>query len=278
MEFRSEHPLANAILAEAARRGIDYADVTVERFEALPGRGIRATIGGTAYHLGNRRMSEDYGFWSNAVDQLDRRLAAEGKTAVILGSPGEAIAVLAMRDTARTQSGEAVAAIRRCGIEHVVMLSGDHPAAAQRVAHELGITEVRAALLPEHKVNAIRDLQQEYGSVAMVGDGMNDAPALAAASAGIAMGVSGTDASLETADVVLMSDELGKLPHLLLLSQKAMAIIRQNIALALGIKVLFLALSVAGISTLWMALLADDGAALAVIANGLRILSFKGAR
>jgi len=140
----------------------------------------------------------------------------------------------------------------------------------------MGIEHTRAGLLPEQKVDAVRELQRRYGPVAMVGDGINDAPALAAASTGIAMGVAGSDATLETADVVLMSDEIQKLSALFALSRQAMAIIRQNIALALGIKLVFVLLSITGMSTLWMALLADDGAALAVIANGLRLLRFRG--
>jgi Zn2+/Cd2+-exporting ATPase len=278
MEYRSEHHLASAVMAEAAKAGIDYTHLPVENFEALPGRGIRASVDGVTYYLGNRRLCLDNGFWSPEIEKLQDRLVGEGKTAIVLGREGEALAILAVRDTARSHSREAITALRASGIHHLVMLSGDHESAAQQVAEELGIEHANAGLLPEQKVLAIKELQERYGNVAMVGDGINDAPALAAASTGIAMGIAGADASLETADVVLMSDDLGRLPHLFLLSRKAMTIVRQNIALALGLKLVFLALSIAGMSTLWMALLADDGAALAVIVNGLRLLSFKDSR
>jgi Zn2+/Cd2+-exporting ATPase len=275
MEYHSEHHLAGALMAEAAKAGIDYMHLPVEDFEALPGRGIRASVNGVTYYLGNRRLGLDNGFWSPAVEQLQDRLVGEGKTAIVLGREGEALAMLAVRDTARSHSREAIAALQASGIRHLVMLSGDHESAARRVAEELGIEHASAGLLPEQKVAAVMELRKRYGNVVMVGDGINDAPALAAASTGIAMGIAGTDVSLEIADVVLMSDDLGRLPHLFLLSRKAMTIVRQNIALALGLKLAFLALSIAGVSTLWMALLADDGAAIAVIANGLRLLTFK---
>jgi Cd2+/Zn2+-exporting ATPase len=165
--------------------------------------------------------------------------------------------------------------MREMGITHVVMLSGDSPGAAGEVADHLGIDDVRSGLLPQDKVTAIDRLKKTDGSVAMVGDGINDAPALAAASVGIAMGVSGSDAALETADVVLMSDNLSHLPYIFGLSRATMRIVRQNIALAIGVKLLFLVLAVAGHASLWMAVLADDGASLAVIVNALRVLRYK---
>lgn len=156
------------------------------------------------------------------------------------------------------------------------MLSGDHEGSVQQLAREIGVTRSKAEMLPEQKVSAVEELVARYGIVAMVGDGINDAPALAASSVGIAMGVSGSDATLETADVILMSDDLSKLPELFGLSRKAMNIVMQNIALALTIKVIFLLLGAFGVATLWMAVLADDGAALIVILNGLRALSYRG--
>jgi len=276
MEHRSEHPLAEAIVAEAVRSGVTFRHLPVEAFEALPGSGIRARVGGTEYYLGNSRLSRERGFHSPAVEGHRERLGREGKTAIVLGRARQPLAVIALRDSARQRSREALEKLRQGGIRHLVMLSGDNEETAARVAGEMGIEHARAGLLPEQKVDAVRELQRRYGPVAMVGDGINDAPALAAASTGIAMGVAGSDAALETADVVLMSDEIQKLSALFALSRQAMAIIRQNIALALGIKLVFVLLSIAGMSTLWMALLADDGAALAVIANGLRLLRFRG--
>jgi Cd2+/Zn2+-exporting ATPase len=278
VEHRSEHPLADAVVAEAVRSGVEFLDLAVEGFEALPGFGVRALVEGTEYTLGNDRLSGARGHHTREVEGHRERLAREGKTAVVLGRGAVPLAVIGLRDSARDRSRDALAALRAGGILHLVMLSGDTQEAAGRVARELGIEHASAGLLPEQKVEALRDLHRRYGPVAMVGDGINDAPALAAASTGIAMGVAGSDAALETADVVLMSDEIQKLPGLFSLSRQAMRIIRQNIALALGIKLVFVLLSVAGISTLWMAILADDGAALAVIANGLRLLRFRGDR
>jgi len=203
------------------------------------------------------------------------RLSLEGKTAVILGRGREALSVLALRDAARSQSRVAVERLRKTGIRNILMLSGDHEITAGRIAGELAIEQTRAGLLPEQKVAMVEKLKERHGAIAMVGDGINDAPALAASSVGIAMGVAGADAALEIADVVLMSDDLSRLPHLFALSRATMRIVRQNIAIALSLKAVFLVLSITGVATLWMALLADDGAALAVILNGLRVLSFR---
>jgi Cd2+/Zn2+-exporting ATPase len=275
MEQQSEHHLASAVLGEAARGGIDYSGIAIQDFEAVPGLGVRATIAGETYYLGNHTFCEAHGFCSPQVEEALERLSLQGKTAVILGREREALSVLALRDATRMRSREAIERLREAGVGNIVMLSGDHEVTAGRIAGELGIGQMRAGLLPEQKVAAVERLKAQRGSVAMVGDGINDAPALAASSVGIAMGVAGSDAALETADVVLMSDDLSRLPHLFALSRETMRIVRQNIAVALSLKAVFLVLSIAGVSTLWMALLADDGAALAVILNGLRVLSFR---
>ncbi len=275
MEQRSEHHLASAVLGEAARSGIDHSAIAIQDFEAVPGLGVQATIAGETYYLGNHRFCEDHGFCSAKVEEALKQLSREGKTAIILGRGRKALSVLALRDTTRIRSREAIEQLRESGVRNIVMLSGDHEATAGRIAGELAIEQTSAGLLPEQKVMAVERLKAQHGAVAMVGDGINDAPALAASSVGIAMGVAGSDAALETADVVLMSDDLSRLPHLFALSRATMRIVRQNIAVALSLKAVFLVLSVAGISTLWMALLADDGAALAVILNGLRMLSFR---
>jgi Cd2+/Zn2+-exporting ATPase len=275
MEQRSEHHLASAVLAEAARTGIDHSAIAIQNFEAVPGFGVQATIAGETYYLGNHRFCEENGFCSPQVEEALKRFSREGKTAVILGCGREALSVLALRDATRTRGREAIERLRESGVRNIVMLSGDHEATAGRIANELAIEQTSASLLPEQKVTAVEKLKAQHGAIAMVGDGINDAPALAASSVGIAMGVAGSDAALETADVVLMSDDLSRLPHLFALSRATMRIVRQNIAVALSLKAVFLVLSIMGVSTLWMALLADDGAALAVILNGLRILSFR---
>lgn len=275
IEHRSEHHLADAVLAEATQGDLDYADVPIEEFEAIPGMGVRAMIGGMAHYLGNGQLARHAGFWTPAVEETLERLSRQGKTAIVFGRGGEALCVLGASDAPRHNSARVIRRLREIGLRHVVMLSGDHPAAAGRIARETGIEYHRASMLPQDKVQAVEELRREHGNVAMVGDGINDAPALAAASVGIAMGVAGTDVALETADVVLTSDNLDRLPFLFSLSRKAMHVVTQNIVLALGVKLVFLVMSVAGASTLWMAVLADDGAALAVILNGLRLLSVR---
>jgi len=275
LEEQSEHPLAGAVVAEALRQDARWSHLHVEHFEAIPGRGVGGVIAGVQYRLGNHELAEEEGYTSPEVGEYVRQLSAEGKTAIVLGRGREPLAVVGLRDGIRPQSRGTIGALGGLGLRHISMLTGDQERPARHLAADLGIEEVHAGLLPGQKVTVIADLQRRHGSVAMVGDGINDAPALAAASVGIAMGVSGTDAALETSDIVLMSDDLGKLPFLFALGRKTMRIIRENIAVALGLKILFLLLSVSGHATLWMAVLADDGAALLVIFNGLRALSFK---
>ncbi len=273
LEKCSEHHLAAGVLAEAERASVEQA--TVDGFAAIPGKGVRGRVGDTLYYFGNRRLSEERGYCSAEVEQHLLRLGSEGKTVMILGKEQEALAVIAVNDGIRTQSLTVVDDLRSSGIHNIVMITGDDEKTARRIAVEAGIDQVHAGLLPGDKVAVIEQLKQFNGTVAMVGDGINDAPALAASSVGIAMGVAGTDVVLEAADVTLMSDNLAKLPFLFKLSRKAIFIVKQNIALALGLKLVFLIFTLAGISTLWMAVLADDGAALLVIFNGLRLLSFK---
>ncbi len=275
LEYRSEHHLASAVLEEAERSGVEYTLLRPEEFEALPGLGLRSRIDGTTWYLGNERLGEEHGFLTPRVRELVERFRQEGKTTMILGRDHEALSVLAVRDTARRHSREAILRLKAEGIGHTRLLSGDHEAPARLLAGELGMDSAEGRLLPEEKLRSLQAMQHEHGPVAMVGDGINDAPALAAANVGIAMGGAGSDAAMETADVVLMGDDLSRLPYLMSLSRKTMAIIHQNVAFALGIKLLFLVLSLMGASTLWMALLADDGAALAVILNGLRTLVFR---
>lgn len=272
LERHSEHHLAPALLAEAARFVPEAVHLPIGNFEALPGQGVRGTINGTTYFLGNERLCLSEGCSTPEVTDLLRRFSSEGKTAVVLGSKGRPLCVVATEDGARHQSRSAIAQLRKFGIRHLVMLSGDHAAAVDRIAEEVGLERSRSGMLPHEKSASVTALRQKYGTVAMVGDGINDGPALAAADIGIAMGVSGTDTALEAADVVLMSDDLSRLPLLIGLSRKAMRIIRQNITVAMGIKLVFLLLTLGGMATLWMALLADDGAALIVILNGLRAL------
>jgi Cd2+/Zn2+-exporting ATPase len=274
IESRSEHHLAGAAIAELSRRGIEIGEMPVTGFEALPGKGVCAIVEGTRYYVGNDKLCAEHGFYTAEVQRHVEQLAREGKTTIVLGREGMPLGILATQDTARKEGRGAVGELRKMGIRKLVLLSGDESTATGRTAREISISQFQGGMMPVEKVRAVERLKEEYGRVAMVGDGINDAPALAAASVGIAMGVAGSDTALETADVVLMSDDLSKLPHLVGLSKRAMAVIRQNIALALGLKLAFLVLTVLGHATLWMAVLADDGAALAVIANGLRLLPY----
>jgi Cd2+/Zn2+-exporting ATPase len=274
LEYHSEHHLASAVLAEAGMLSIPYGEVSVTHFESIPGRGVQGSIGGRRYYLGNHEFCEEKGFCSPKVEAALDTLAQQGKTGIVFGSDDEAFAVIGIRDVARSESAATVGKLRQAGIRHMALLSGDRPEAVGRLAEEVGLAHTHAAQLPGQKLQVIERMKQQYGSVAMVGDGINDAPALAAASVGIAMGVSGTDTALENADVVLMTDDLGKIPALIALSRKAMSVVKQNIGIALSLKAIFLGLSASGLATLWMAVLADDGAALIVILNGLRLLTF----
>jgi Zn2+/Cd2+-exporting ATPase len=274
IEQHSEHHLAAAILEEARRRNIASPLGRATSFEAMPGLGVRATVEGGPYTLGNRRLAEQVGALSPDLAANFDHFSGLGFTTMVLLSESAPMCLFALEDRARPHGRIALASLQKIGIRHMVMLSGDQPSVAAHLARTVGLDRVNAGLLPEDKVTIVERLKARRGGVVMVGDGINDSPALAAASVGVAMGVAGTDAALETADVVLMSDDLLKLPHLFALSRQAIRIIRQNIAIALGLKAVFFLLALTGHATLWMALLADDGASLAVILNGLRILGF----
>jgi Cd2+/Zn2+-exporting ATPase len=207
-----------------------------------------------------------------AVEKVLLDLEREGKTVVIVADERQVLGVIAIADRIRQESGSTVAALHKLGVRHVVLLTGDNTGTAAAVARLLRVDELKAELLPEDKHSVVKELQSRWGSVAMVGDGINDAPALAAADIGIAMGGIGSDTALETADVVLMADNIAKVPFGISLGRKALRVIKQNVTLALAIKGVFLTLGVFGLSSLWLAILADDGATLAVILNGLRLL------
>ncbi len=275
MEFRSEHHLAGAILSKAYEENVPFDGVEIDRFESLTSRGVKASIDGKTYYIGNHQLCEELGQCGPRVEEVIERLEEQGKTVIVLGEETQPLAVMGIADTARDESKRAIKQLRQNGIKNVIMLTGDNEGTAKAIADELGVTEYRAGMLPEGKVREIQMLRERYGEVGMVGDGINDAPALAASSIGIAMGTAGTDTALETADVVLMSDDLSKVAYMMKLSRKTVSIIKQNILIALTTKLVFLVLGVLGAATLWMAILADDGAALVVILNGLRLLKLK---
>ncbi|HEX6060308.1 MAG TPA: heavy metal translocating P-type ATPase [Gemmatimonadaceae bacterium] len=279
VERWSEHPIAVAVLAEGARRGI--APPASRDFESLPGRGARARVGGQLVGLEHDRHHDEQGLVRPELSAALARLEAEGKTAVVVvardvapaaGGAPRAIGVLGIADRIRPNAAAAIRALRECGIRHVVMLTGDNAGTAQAVASAVGVDEVHAALLPDDKVRVVRELEARGAHVAFVGDGVNDAPAMAAAGLSVAMGAAGTDVALETADIALMADDLEKLPLAIRLSRKTLGIIKQNISVALAIKAVFLVLAATGVATLWMAVAADMGGSLLVVANGMRAL------
>lgn len=273
IEKLSEHPLAEAIVRAAKDRNLTPAEA--EDFEAITGKGARARVEGTLYWIGNRRLFEEQGIELTAVENRIRELQQEGKTAMLLGNKEEVIAILAVADQVRETSREAIRRLKQAGIEKTIMLTGDNRATAQAIAKEVGVDEVRAELLPQDKVEAIKELRKNYDRIGMVGDGVNDAPALATATTGIAMGGAGTDTALETADIALMADDLSKLPFTVRLSRAALRVIKQNITLSLVIKTVATILVFPGWLTLWLAILADMGATLLVTANGMRLLRIK---
>jgi Cd2+/Zn2+-exporting ATPase len=269
VERRSEHPIARAIIEYAESGGggsTAGADV-----QSLTGRGAEGNVGSARIVVGNHRLFEERKLCCDAVHGCVTEVAERGRTAVMVARDGEPIGVIALADRPREGSREALDLLRRQG-KSVVMLTGDSRTTAQAIASELGVDEVVADLLPEDKVEAIKDLKRRYGSVAMVGDGINDAPALATADLGIAMGAAGSDVALETADVALMADELLRIPYALRLSRATMRNIRVNLTISLVMKAAFVAAALAGVATLWMAVLADTGASVVVIANALRLL------
>jgi Cd2+/Zn2+-exporting ATPase len=270
IERRSEHPIGHAILQYAADAGI--VAVAGDDVRSLEGRGAEGRVDGAQVLLGNHRLFEERRLCSSLLhDQLELVRAA-GRTAVLVARDDEAVGVILVADQPREAGRDALDLLRRQGIQSVVLLTGDGPGPARALAAEFGVDEVRADLLPQDKVAAIAELRRRFGSVAMVGDGVNDAPALASADVGIAMGVAGTAAALETADVALMADELLKIPYAFRLSRATVRNIKANLVISLVMKAAFVALAVAGVATLWMAVVADTGASVIVMANALRLL------
>lgn len=263
---RSDHPVSIAIAA-----GIESATSEVTQFKALPGRGVEGVVDGKVLVLGNHRLITERGQADAALDAELEVHEAQGRTVTLLADEAGVLAVFAVADTLKPDSVAAVARLQQMGVA-AVMLSGDNPATAQAVARAAGVADARGGLLPQDKLAAIRDMQQRYGPTAMAGDGINDAPALARADIGFAMGAAGTDTAMEAADVVIMNDRLGRIAETIALSRRTHAVLWQNIALALGIKAVFFVLAVLGSATMWMAVFADMGASLLVVGNGLRLL------
>ncbi|HKV06994.1 MAG TPA: HAD-IC family P-type ATPase, partial [Thermoanaerobaculia bacterium] len=274
LEARSEHPLARAILAYAKDRGI--AIRPAEDFQILQGKGATGRLEGREYWLGSHRYLEERGQETPDIHQRLEDMSQAGRTAVVVGTGDHVCGLIAVADEVRGESRGAIQALRKAGIETVVMLTGDNRGTAEAIGKETGIEEVRAELLPAEKVAAVDQLVARYGQVAMIGDGVNDAPAMARATLSVAMGAAGSDAAIETADVALMSDDLSKLPWLIRHSRRTLRVIRQNIGFSLAIKALFVVLTFTGQASLWAAIAADMGASLLVVFNGLRLLRLRG--
>lgn len=265
---RSDHPVSKAVAQAAQTDGVALLDVA--EFSALPGRGVQGQINGETYHLGNQRMLEALGQCTPELEQRIAALETMGKTVVMLVSAKGVHALFAVADTIKESSRSAIAELHALGI-NTMMLTGDNPHTAQAIAAQAGIDSAQGNLLPDDKLREV-ELLAIKGKVGMVGDGINDAPALARADIGFAMGAAGTDTAIETADVALMDDNLGKIPTFVRLSRATAQVLMQNIVLALGIKAVFLVLTFTGQATMWMAVFADMGASLLVVGNGLRLL------
>ena len=273
LEAHSEHPLARAILREAAARGLRVPPAVDLR--ASKGKGVEGLLDGRRFWLGNHRFMHEQGQETPEIHRLMLDLEDAGHTAVAIGNDQHVCGLIGIADGMRPEVPAVITALHALGVKPIVMLTGDNEGSARAVAVAAGVDEWRSELLPEDKVAAIGGMVREHRRVAMVGDGINDAPAMAAATLGIAMGAMGSDMALETADIALMGDDLTRLPWLIGYSRRTLAVIKQNIGFALGLKALFIILTIAGLASLWLAILADTGATLLVVANGLRLLRTK---
>ena len=270
LEMHSDHPLAQAVLRKARMEKVE--PLVAQEYRVLKGRGAEAIIEGHLFWVGSHRLLHEKGVEESEMHDQAQRMEDAGHSVIVVGSDQHVCGLISVADSVRPEAPEVIHRLKAAGVQRVVMLTGDNQGTADAVSRVAGVDEVRAELLPEDKMRAIQEIKQSYGPVAMVGDGINDAPALAAATVGIAMGAAGSDAAIETADIALMSDDLTRLPWLVQHARRSLRIIRQNIAFALGLKVVFMVLALLQLATLWMAIAADMGASLLVIFNALRLL------
>jgi Cd2+/Zn2+-exporting ATPase len=270
LEVDSSHPLAVAILAEARRRKVKFD--RARSVKLLPGKGAEGDVAGRRFWIGSHRLMEEKGAETPDFHRLALDLEDAGHSLVAVGNDDHICGLFGVADGVRSGTERVLQELRDLGVQELVMLTGDNTGTARSVADSIGVDTYEAELLPEEKVAAVATLREKFGSAAMVGDGVNDAPALATATTGIAMGAAGTDAAIETADIALMSDDLEKLPWLVRHSRRVLRVIRQNIFFALAVKAAFIGLAAFGLATLWMAIAADMGASLLVVANGLTLL------
>ena len=275
IEKGSQHPLASALMREAESRGLDFDKLVVEDFQSITGKGVKAKVNNEMYYVGSPKIFEEiHGVLESNQKRQINDIEAQGKTVMVLGNEEEILSLIAVADEIRETSKAVINQLNKIGIE-TVMLTGDNERTAREIGKQVGVSDIKASLLPEDKLNFIKELRGKHKKVGMVGDGVNDAPALAASTVGVAMGGAGTDTALETADIALMSEDLNQLPYTIKLSRKAVAIIKQNITFSLAIKLLALLLVIPGWLTLWIAIFADMGATLLVTLNSLRLLKRK---
>jgi len=273
-ESRSAHPLAQAVVRSAQTKGV--AASVMDEVESLTGRGLRAVTMGKTIWVGNQKLMDEAGVILAAdAMQKAQSLQESGKTLFWVAENKTAIGLIALSDTLRKEAASTMSALKKIGVEHTIMLTGDNARSASAIAAEVGLTEFRADLMPEDKLTIIRELVKQYGQVAMIGDGVNDAPALANATVGIAMGGAGTDVALETADVALMGDDLSKLPFAVGLGRATRNIIMQNLFISLGVIALLIVTSLTGIVSIGIAVIFHEGSTLVVVANALRLLGYK---
>ncbi len=270
LEAPSEHPIARAILKKADQEGISYTQA--KNFQIIKGKGAEGEVFGRPFWIGSHRFMHEKGQETKEVHELALSLEDAGHCLLAIGNGNHICGLISLADEPRPLLKETLSAIKDAGIEKIIMLTGDNKQTAYAISKLAGIDHYEAELLPHEKAEKIEELMKKYGEVGMIGDGINDAPAMATASFGIAMGAMGTDAAIEAADIALMGDDLSKIPFLIRHSKKTMRIIKQNIFFSLGLKLIFTVLALFGLATLWMAIAADTGATLVVIFNGLRLL------
>ncbi|EAD9720756.1 cadmium-translocating P-type ATPase [Listeria monocytogenes] len=275
LESLSQHPLASAILNEVDKTNVDYKSIQIEDFQSITGKGLTGIHQNIRYYIGSPKLFSASVIEETAVKVQYRQFQEQGKTAMYFGTDEQILGVIAVADEVRDSSAAVISELHKLSIEHTIMLTGDNTKTAESIGKQLGVTEIKGDLMPQEKLDSIKALRTTYNKVAMVGDGINDAPALAASTVGIAMGGAGTDTALETADVALMGDDLQKLPFIVRLSRQTLKVIKQNITFSLGIKLLALLLVIPGWLTLWIAIVADMGATLLVTLNGLRLMKVK---
>ena len=276
IDTHSDHPLAQAVVKYAEERGVDFP--RSENYQARTGRGAEAEVGGHHYFVGNHRFTHELAVCSDAIENVLAGIEEQGQSVVVVGHKphadcaGEVLGIIAVGDTMRPNAPDAIRSLHATGVQKVVMLSGDNQRTVNAIALQAGVDEAHGDLLPDQKIEHVRELLAAYGNVGMIGDGVNDAPAMAAATIGIAMGAAGTDTAIETADIALMKDDLSKVAEAVHLGRRTLRVIQFNIAFSIAVKLVFLVLAIFGYTSLWLAIAADTGATLIVTANALRLL------